>query len=93
MYNTNSIYNLKFISKDGKYEGVFHPTDLNNIENPATWILLMEENDPANMGTYNYGKSNGFIISNVTAFDNFLLHLANSKATSNRNYYNIRMGN
>lgn len=44
MYGENGEYNLKFVSDDGKYEGVY---DKNGTE-------LTEVNDPINMGTYNY---------------------------------------
>lgn len=44
MYGENGVYNLKFVSDDGKYEGVY---DKNGTE-------LTEVNDPVNMGTYNY---------------------------------------
>lgn len=41
-------YNLKFVSKDGKYEAVY------NYKKE----LLTEYNDPVNMGTYNYASPN-----------------------------------
>ena len=44
MYGENGEYNLKFVSSDGKYEGVYNK---NGTE-------LTEVNDPVNMGTYNY---------------------------------------
>ena len=42
----NALFNKKFISNDGtgKYEGVYNKAGL----------LLTEENDPKNMGTYNF---------------------------------------
>ncbi|GHV48664.1 hypothetical protein FACS189499_08550 [Clostridia bacterium] len=48
MHSANGIYNLKFISKDGKYEAVYNKDG----------ILLTAENDPVNMGTYNYANPN-----------------------------------
>lgn len=44
MNGKDGIYNLKFISNCGKYEAVY---DKNGV-------LLTEDNDPVNMGTYNY---------------------------------------
>ena len=44
MYRENEECNLKFVSSDGKYEGVYNK---NGTE-------LTEVNDPVNMGTYNY---------------------------------------
>ena len=41
-------YNLKFVSKDGKYEAVYN----------YNGVLLNENNDPVNMGTYNYASPN-----------------------------------
>lgn len=57
MYNTEACYdenegvykgeyNLKFVSKDGKFEAVYN----------YVGILLDENNDPVNMGTYNYAS-------------------------------------
>lgn len=44
MRGTDGTYNLKFVSKCGKFEAVY---DKNGV-------LLTEVNDPVNMGTYNY---------------------------------------
>lgn len=45
MYGEDGLFNTKFISAgEGKYEGVY---DKNGL-------LLTEDNDPVNMGTYNY---------------------------------------
>lgn len=44
-------YNLKFVSKDGKYEAVY------NYDK----VLLDENNDPVNMGTYNYASPNDWL--------------------------------
>ena len=46
MYGEDGLFNTKFISNEGegKYEGVYDKAGL----------LLTEENDPVNMGTYNY---------------------------------------
>lgn len=44
MYNEYGEYNVKFISKDGHYEAVYNKNG----------ILLSENNDPDNMGTFNY---------------------------------------
>ena len=46
LYFRIGLFNTKFISNDGdgKYEGVYDKRGL----------LLTEENDPVNMGTYNY---------------------------------------
>ncbi len=58
MYGEDGVFNTKFISDEGegKYEGVYNKEGL----------LLAEENDPVNMGTYNYSS----------ATVNFVLHLA-----------------
>ena len=46
MYGEDGLFNTKFLSNEGegKYEGVYDRGGL----------LLTEENDPVNMGTYNY---------------------------------------
>ena len=46
MYGEDGLFNTKFVSDDGegKYEAVYNKEGL----------LLTEENDPVNMGTYNY---------------------------------------
>jgi hypothetical protein len=44
MYGKDGEYNLKFISEDGHFEAVYNKDG----------ILLTEENDPLNMGTFNY---------------------------------------
>ena len=47
MFGTDGEYNLKFVSSDNSgnmYEAVYNKNG----------ILLTEENDPENMGTYNY---------------------------------------
>lgn len=44
MYGKNGEYNLKFVSADGLFEGVYNKAG----------DLLTESNDPINMGTYNY---------------------------------------
>jgi hypothetical protein len=45
MFGRNGEYNMKFISADGHFEAVY------NIAGEK----LTEENDPMNMGTFNYG--------------------------------------
>jgi hypothetical protein len=44
MYGINGAYNLKFISTDGYFEAVYNKDG----------ILLTQDNDPLNMGTFNY---------------------------------------
>jgi hypothetical protein len=44
MYGKDGEYNLKFISADGHFEAVYN----------RDGILLTQENDPLNMGTFNY---------------------------------------
>jgi hypothetical protein len=44
MYGKHGEYNLKFISSDGYFEAVYN----------RDGILLTQENDPLNMGTFNY---------------------------------------
>jgi hypothetical protein len=48
MYGTDGEYNLKFISADGHFEAVYNKDG----------ILLTQENDPKNMGTFNYAHQN-----------------------------------
>lgn len=58
MYGEDGLFNTKFISNDGegKYEGVYNKEGL----------LLTEENDPRNMGTYNYcGPTVDFILHGI----------------------------
>jgi hypothetical protein len=45
MFGRNGEYNMKFISADGHFEVIY------NIDG----VKLTEENDPMNMGTFNYG--------------------------------------
>ncbi|GHV49392.1 hypothetical protein FACS189499_10440 [Clostridia bacterium] len=51
MYGTNGEYNLKFVSKDGKYEAVYNKDG----------VLLTVENDPVNMGTYNHASPDDIV--------------------------------
>jgi hypothetical protein len=44
MYGKDGEYNLKFISADGHFEAVYN----------RDGILLTQDNDPLNMGTFNY---------------------------------------
>jgi hypothetical protein len=44
MYGKDGEYNLKFISADGHFEAVYNKDGM----------LLTQENDPLNMGTFNY---------------------------------------
>ncbi|MDR1636729.1 MAG: hypothetical protein LBR93_05270, partial [Treponema sp.] len=44
-YGEDGAYNLKFISRDGHFEAVYNKGG----------ELLTAENDPLNMGTFNYG--------------------------------------
>ncbi len=45
------MYNLKFISNDGKYEAVY----VNTYGNESNKVLAAtDKTDPTNMGTYNY---------------------------------------
>jgi hypothetical protein len=44
MYGKDGEYNLKFISADGHFEAVYNKDG----------VLLIKENDPVNMGTFNY---------------------------------------
>jgi hypothetical protein len=44
MYGKDGEYNLKFISADGHFEAVYN----------RDGIVLTQENDPLNMGTFNY---------------------------------------
>jgi hypothetical protein len=44
-YGEDGAYNLKFISRDGHFEAVYNKDG----------VLLTADNDPLNMGTFNYG--------------------------------------
>jgi hypothetical protein len=44
MYGKDGEYNLKFISADGHFEAVYN----------REGVLLTQDNDPKNMGTFNY---------------------------------------
>jgi hypothetical protein len=44
-YGEDGVYNLKFISEDGHFEAVYNKEG----------CLLTADNDPLNMGTFNYG--------------------------------------
>ncbi|MDR2477056.1 MAG: hypothetical protein LBD18_04635, partial [Treponema sp.] len=44
-YGEDGAYNLKFISQDGHFEAVYNKNG----------VLLTADNDPLNMGTFNYG--------------------------------------
>jgi len=57
MQGVNGEYNLKFLSYDSYYEAVYNKKG----------VLLNENNDPINMGTYNYGK--GYSIKEHIKFD------------------------
>ena len=57
MQGVDGEYNLKFVSYDGFCEAVYNKKG----------ILLNENNDPINMGTYNYGAG----ISNINAHVKF----------------------
>jgi hypothetical protein len=46
MFGTGAEYNLKFVSADGHFEAVYNKDG----------VLLTEENDPLNMGTFNYAN-------------------------------------
>ena len=48
MYGDNGEFNIKFISTDGHFEAVYN----------RDGILLTADNDPINMGTYNYADPN-----------------------------------
>ncbi len=49
-FSGSGLYNLKFISNDGKFEGVY----VNNETNKNNGFPCTERTDPMNMGTYNY---------------------------------------
>jgi hypothetical protein len=46
MYGEDGEYNLKFVSTDGHFEAVYNKDG----------ILLTQENDPLNVGTFNYAN-------------------------------------
>ena len=48
MYNIDGEFNIKFVATNGMYEAVYNKDD----------ILLTEDNDPINMGTFNYCSPN-----------------------------------
>lgn len=56
MLGEDGDYNLKFISKCGKYEAVY------NLQGD----LLTEKNNPTNMGTYNYANYQKDVVAHFT---------------------------
>ena len=55
MRGTDGTYNLKFVSKCGKFEAVYNKDG----------VLLTEVNDPVNMGTYNYYTPKNIIMHGI----------------------------
>ena len=53
-FSGNGLYNLKFMSKDGKNEGVYINIYGDNNNNPNKSLACTEKTDPKNMGTYNF---------------------------------------
>jgi len=71
-------YNLKFVSHDGKYEAVYN----------YAGVLLDENNDPVNMGTYNYSDPNatlavGHVIVDLFPYTNELRYQLISQLLGN----------
>ena len=54
LFSGEGIYNLKFISVDGKHEGVYINTFGVDNKNKNKGLACTEITDPKNMGTYNY---------------------------------------
>ena len=54
LFSGEGIYNLKFISIDGKHEGVYINTFGVDNKNKNKGLACTEITDPKNMGTYNY---------------------------------------
>jgi len=53
-FSGNGLYNLKFMSKDGKNEGVYINIYGDNNNNSNKGLACTERTDPKNMGTYNF---------------------------------------
>lgn len=54
-FSGSGLYNLKFISNDGKHEGVYINSYGDNNSNPSAGHAATAMTDPINMGTYNFG--------------------------------------
>ena len=70
MQGADGEYNLKFLSYDSFCEAVYNKKG----------ILLNENNDPINMGTYNYGE--GYSIKDHIKFDQYPYLLWGNTANS-----------
>ena len=70
MQGVDGEYNLKFLSYDSYDEAVYNKKG----------ILLNENNDPINMGTYNYGA--GYSIKDHIRFDQYPYHIWGNSANS-----------
>ena len=53
-FSGNGLYNLKFMSKDGRNEGVYINIYGDNNNNSNKGLACTEKTDPKNMGTYNF---------------------------------------
>ena len=53
-FSGNGLYNLKFISKDGRNEGVYINIYGDNNNNSNKGLACTENTAPKNMGTYNF---------------------------------------
>ena len=53
-FSGNGLYNLKFMSKDGRNEGVYINIYGYNNNNSNKGLACNEKTDPKNMGTYNF---------------------------------------
>ena len=53
-FSGNGLYNLKFMSKDGRNEGVYINVYGDNNNNSNKGLACTERTDPKNMGTYNF---------------------------------------
>ena len=71
-FSGNGLYNLKFMSKDGKNEGVYINIYGDNNNNSNKSLACTEKTDPKNMGTYNF---NGMYYNDIGVSLERLAHL------------------
>ena len=76
-FSGNGLYNLKFISENGRNEGVYINIYGDNNNNSNKGLACTEKTDPKNMGTYNFsGRYYKDGVVSVSGLNHFLLDLA-----------------
>ena len=76
-FSGNGLYNLKFMSKYGRNEGVYINIYGDNNNNSNKGLACTENTDPKNMGTYNFsGRYYKDGVVSVSGLNHLLLDLA-----------------